>query len=243
MSITVELLNPLPGAARVPVDASLTVHLRAVGEVFNSVQIKVNGLLVYRYTDHYEFAYPDAAGTVQISDADQNITLMMRRNFLSLSKVTVSVSAATDLSAETTQTFEFFTADLRSYTPQIGRVDSSFPTPALELFRQAAIGAVGQRRDNAGPHLVHRVKSTKLASLLPRVDNYTGLLSLAPVSTLADAADQLSFMLRLAEEELTSLGVSKEVIETVSNTFSSSYPQERAGALALLVLLACDKLT
>jgi hypothetical protein len=36
--------------------------------------------------------------------------------------------------------------------------------------------------------------------------------------------------------------VPREVVDAVSRGFASSYPQEKAGALALTVLLAADKL-
>lgn len=251
MSITVSMLSPKDSATRVTPDAQIVVSVSAVGEVFSDVAVDVGGVSAYRYDGSPVFSYPDAFGSARLASGSQVVSVRMRRRFVPGDVVTVSVRATTDVTAQTSREFTFSVDEpagsVRDAAIKRTRVDAPFPVRALELYRQAALGAVGTRAGSAQALLVHRVKLTQLACLLPRVPDASFWCTfrpdeLEPVSRLSDAAEQLDFMRPLAEEELASLGVPPEVVAAVSRGFASGYPQERAGALALMVLLAADRL-
>lgn len=248
MSISISLLSPRPGSTRATPDAQLVVSLSAPGEAFTDTTVEVDGVPAYRAT---ALVYPNAFGSVRLALGSQVMTFKMRRRFVPGAVVRVTVRAATDLSEETSALFEFSVDEPAGSVGDAAikrtRVDSPFPVKVLELYRQAALGATGSRAGSSLALLVHRVKPTQLACLLPRlpeaaVDCPLRPDELEPVSRLAEAATQLDFMRPVAEEELASLGVPREVVDAVSRGFASSYPQEKAGALALTVLLAADKL-
>ena len=248
MSISISLLSPRPGSTRATPDAQLVVSLSAPGEAFTETKIEVDGVRAYQST---ALVYPNAFGSVRLASGSQVVTFKMRRRFVPGAVVRVAVRATTDLTAETSGAFEFSVDEPAGSVGDAAikrtRVDSPFPVKVLELYRQAALGATGSRAGSSLALLVHRVKPTQLACLLPRlpeaaVDCPLRTDELEPVSRLAEAATQLDFMRPVAEEELASLGVPREVVDAVSRGFASSYPQEKAGALALTVLLAADKL-
>lgn len=253
MSITATMLTPLCDAPRVPADASIVLSVAAPGEVFDKVTVTVDGTVVYHYAGVPSFGYPNAFGVAHVQAALQTVTVRMRRRFVPGARVSVNVVANTDLTATYSATFAFsveVTSNaLRENSLRSTRVDTAFPSRVLELYRQAALGAVGSRAGSALVLLIHRVKSSQLACLLPA---YTAeALATAdrlsadevePVSRLTAAADDMNFMWSLAEEELAQLGVEPEVVATLTRGFATDYPQERAAALALTVLLAASRL-
>jgi hypothetical protein len=245
------MLSPTPGSPRATQDAEVVVRFSAVGETFLAASIDVDGVRAYTYGGSPVFSYPNASGSARLSSGSQVVTVKLRRRFVPGSIVPVVVKATTDVTPETTGTFQFSVDEpapsVRDASLGRTRVDAPFPRRVLELYRQAAVGAVGSRGGSSLALLVHRVKPTQLACLLPASTNLAREVEfrpseLEPISRLADAAEQLDFMRPLAEEELGLLGVAPEVVATVSRGFASSYPQERAGAFALIVLLAADKL-
>lgn len=251
MSITISMLSPTPGSPRATQDAEIVVRLSAAGETFLAASVDVAGVRAYTYGGSPSFSYPNASGTTRLSSGSQIVTIKMRRRFVPGSTVPVVAKATTDVTAETTGTFQFSVDEsapsVRDAALRRTRVDSPFPHRVLELYRQAAAGAVGSRGGSTLALLVHRVKPTQLACLLPASTEPARAVEfcpgeIEPIARLADAAEQLSFMRPLAEEELGLLGVAPEVVAAVSRGFASSYPQERAGAFALAVVLAADKL-
>jgi len=253
VSITIAMLSPLPGSTRATQDAAVVLSIAAPGEAFTAAIVEVNGVTAYRYDGAPAFSYPAASGTARATASSQSVSVKMRRRFAPGSRVSVRVRATSDATPETTASFEFSidepSGSVRDDSVRRTRVDAPFPPRALELYRQAALGAVGSRGGSALALLVHRVKPSQLGCLLPALPG--AALSAAasfradelePVARLADAADQLDFMRPLAEEELRGLGVGPEVVAAVSRVAASSYPQERAAALALSVVLAADRL-
>lgn len=241
MSVSIELLSPRPGAVRVSPDAPLVMAFSAPGETFTSTSVYVNGLRVYHNTGSPAFTYPEAFGEVVVGASAQQVTLRLRRRHSAVVPVTVEASAATNVTELTVVTAKFWAdpAD-RSRGGAPGRVDSPFRSYALELFRQAALGASGASSPSAAGALVHRVKSSSLASLIPG----SAVAAEAPqerVSRLAAAADELRFLWPRAEEELAGLGVPPETVAALGRGLVADYPQERAGALALTVLIAADR--
>lgn len=253
MSITLSLLSPANGASRVTPDARVVVAMAAPGEVFAQTSVSINGRVVYSFTGSGVFSYPEASGSATVSATSQVINVKVRRKFISGEPVTVTVSASTNLTATVTSSYHFYvdesTGGVRDASLRRTRVDAPFPARVLELYRQAALGAVGSRSGSALVALIHRVKSSQLAAFLPpqpelALSAASSLLAreVEPINHLADAASQLDFMRKLAEEELQGLGVSPEIVTSLSRGFDAVYPQERAAALALTVLLAASKL-
>lgn len=238
---------------RVAKDASVGLTVSAPGEVFTAISVDVNDVRAYTYDGAPVFAYPDAFGTARNAGSLQSLSIKMRRHFDTGARVSVVVSATTNLSTSTTATFTFSVEEppssVRDASARRTRVDGPFPARVLELYRQAALGAIGTRGGSALALLVHRVKSSQLGCLLPELPAAVLAAAdafrpdeLAPIARLAEAADQLDFMRPYAEEELQGLGVAPEVIATLSRVATSSYPQERAAAFALTVILAANKL-
>lgn len=254
MSVTISLRSPTNGASRVAADAAIVVELLATGEVFTTVSITVDGVAAYTFAeDVAAFAYPGASGATQLADDNQVVTLRMRRRFQPGSRVQIRVAATTDVTTEAAQDFHFSvdepSGSVRDVTLRRTRVDTPFPARVLELYRQAAVGAVGAKAGSVLVALIHRVKSSQMACLLPVLPitavTYAASLQpqeVEPVSRLADASEQLDFMRSSALSELNDLRVPPEVTDTLARGFGSKYPQERAAALALTVLLAADKL-
>lgn len=243
MALTLSLLAPRDGAVRVPADAVIVVSVSAPAEVIADVSVKIDGVEVYRYDGAATFVYPIVSGSATVAPAAQTVTVRARRRFDPGARVAVSVKSSTNLTASTTAEFGFTVELPRADDRAASRVDSEFPHRALELMRQAAVGAAVSGGPALGA-LVHRVKASQLASLLPaRYASSAESSGALPITRLADAASGVSMLFSLASEELLGLGVGPEIVDALPRGLSADYPQERAAGLALTVLLAADRLT
>jgi len=256
MGITATLRSPSPNAVGVPVDANVTVTIAAPGEVFQTAKVFVDDVVGFDYSGgFYIFNPPAVRGTAATSDELLVVTLRLRRRFAPGTPVVVRIVARTNATAETSYEARFFAAlpasSLRDQDLRRTRVDASFPssTRALELLRRTLEGAVGTGNGSLRVALVHRVKRSQLASLLPATgDNVAEAIDrllpseVASVDDLDAALAVVSFLWTAAREELLTLGVAPLTVDALDRSRAAPYPQERVAAVALALLLAADAL-
>lgn len=259
MSIVTTLQSPTPNSVNVADDTPVTVTVIASAETLSRVQIYLDGVLGFEYDGGFYIFHPPAVrGTATTSSTSILVTLRCRRRFAPNVPVEVRVVASGTSTSSSTYTARFFAAlpasSLRDQTLRATVVDGSFPAScrSLDIYRRTLIGAFGAGNGSYLVALVHRVKRSQLASLLPAQFNTEAVLQaveallpneVAVVDDLDAVVAGFDFLWPGVQDELAALGISPETSEVVTRSHEAPYPQERVGAVCLAILLAAEALS
>jgi len=200
--------------------------------------------------------YPDFKGRAFYASGTLSLTVNPRRTFPYEARVPASISLTlTDGSARSvqqTRTYAFYVRQRRTpvFNPALRftRVDQLFEqAPASETFRYVLRGAL-QTRPAAAPYIVliySRILRSSLrsvASQFNRADLEREVVRLVPedlpdIAEVDGALSAVDILWEPALEEARALGIDPPLLELLAKTYAAPYPQERAGAVAALMLV------